>query len=167
MRSKLKILLVPFLFLTLSAEECYSNDSPADREMAQQTSASMAEAQAQTGMPGIINWQERKLVRMLYELRDQESFSTFTYTVDMNGNKHLLCQSVGYGIPYAVQFSNPERRRGRYADSPNIPQPEPNGLFMPDALSATWIMCSVGGEVKPVYVEPSIIVSPVPLETGR
>jgi hypothetical protein len=46
-----------------------------------------------------------------------------------------------------------------------LPQPEPNGLFMPPDSEATWIMCSDGsGGVRPVYSEPRLVVSPFPLK---
>ena len=37
------------------------------------------------------------------------------------------------------------------------------GLFMPEGLSATYVMCMIKGKLKPVYVEPEIIVSPFKL----
>ena len=44
-------------------------------------------------------------------------------------------------------------------------KPEPNGLFMPEGLSATWLLMidPKTNEPRPVYVEPQIIVSPFPL----
>jgi hypothetical protein len=46
-----------------------------------------------------------------------------------------------------------------------LPQPEPNGLFMPAAADGTWVMCLDPKDkaVKPVFVEPRVIVSPFPL----
>ena len=141
-------------------------ESTADQQQAEQTAQMAAEANMQVGMPGITNFTEKRLARMLYELRDQENLSTFTYIVDRKGRMHFICDSIGYGLPYAVQFSNPERiahqDRGYGGSFGTLPQPEPNGLFMPDSLSATWVMCSDpdGGEPKPMYVEPKIVVSP-------
>ncbi|MFH1472962.1 MAG: hypothetical protein ABIF06_00920 [bacterium] len=150
-----------------ACEMAPSND--ADEQQAAATSQMTAQANMEVGMPGITNFQERKLVKMLYELRDQENFSTYTYIVNMQGELLLFCESVGYGIPYAVQFSNPIRtvdtwRGNGYIEQ--LPQAEPNGLFMPDALSATWVMCvnpNNPGTPRPVYVEPQIVVSPFKL----
>jgi hypothetical protein len=140
----------------------------ADQKEAHATAQLAAEASMEVGMPGIKNFTEKRLVAMLYELRDQEDFATYTYIVDMHGNLHLFCESMGFGIPYAVQFSNPMRTVGKWHNYgvEQLPQPEPNGLFMPDSLSATWIMCADGENVRPVYVEPQIIVSPFPLKGG-
>ena len=49
-----------------------------------------------------------------------------------------------------------------------LPQPDPNGLFMPTSSSATWLMMvdPNGGKPRPVYIEPEIVVSPFPLHGG-
>ncbi len=99
---------------------------------------------------------------MILELRDQE-ITTYTYISDMQGQLHYLCDSVGYGLPYSIQFNNP--RRSDWAGE-TLPQPDPNGLFMPDRLSATWVLCAdpAGGQPRPVYSEPALIVSPFPMK---
>jgi hypothetical protein len=72
-----------------------------------------------------------------------------------------------------VQFTNPEKvvvnkfrgnANGYGGVYGTLPQADPNGLFMPDGLSATWILL-VGpdGEAHPVYVESEILVSPFSL----
>ena len=113
-------------------------------------------------MPGVSNYTERGFAKMLIELRDSE-ITTYSYYMDRDAGLHFLCNSVGYGIPYAVQYVNPER----YAyNGATIPQPEPNGLFMPDALTATWVLCSdASGTISPIYWEPELIVSPFRLPT--
>ena len=40
----------------------------------------LREGTAQSGMPAITNFRERKLVKMLLEMRDQENLITYTYT---------------------------------------------------------------------------------------
>lgn len=138
----------------------------ADRAQARETEKMAAEAHRQVGMPDITRFQEKKLARDIYELRDRADLPTWTYIVDMHGKLHLLGQSIGYGLPYSVQFTNPERRIRLSAGGGYImPQPEANGLFMPDGLSATWILLvdPDGGDPRPVYVEPQILVSPFPI----
>lgn len=157
---KRHILLFAIMALfTMGNSECGGTDAQQQRE----TERMVQEAHKQTGTPNIRNFTERKFAKMIYELRDQE-VSTYSYFMDMNGNLHFLCESIGFGLPYSVQYVNPER----YAhNGTTLPQPEPNGLFMPDGLSATWVLCSDGkGSVKPVYSEPSLIVSPFPLKNA-
>jgi hypothetical protein len=124
----------------------------------------LQEGTAQTGMPAIKNFRERKLVKMLLELRDQENLNTYTYTfAEASGEIKFLCNSVGYGIPFATQYTNPEKRLYNTSEG-TIPQADPSGLFPPTSADSTWVMCkSPTGEVTPLYVEPKIIVSPYKL----
>jgi hypothetical protein len=123
------------------------------------------QANSQVGMPGVTNFTEKKIVRQLYELRDK-NISTFSYVPDMNGKLWHLCDSIGYGLPYGVQFTPPDRPvEGRTTgEFIALPQAEPNGLFMPPTAEGTWIICAGDkGAPTPVYVEPRVIVSPFKL----
>ena len=149
--------------LSLSMIACEPRTT-ADREQTRQTAELQNESNRQVGMPGITNFTEKRLLSQLYELRDQQDLSTYTYAVDYEGRLWHVCDSIGYGIPFSAQFSNPERPYRTGAGVTGIPQPEPNGLWPPTSSSATWIVCaSPDGEFQPVYVEPSITVSPFPL----
>lgn len=146
----------------------------ADMKQREATKAAMNEAQKQVGMPAIKNFQERKLAKMIFELRDREDFVCHAYLVNqMTGEiGQYMGKCLGYGLPYSVQFTNPERLvNGRrelgysMSDSSSIqtiPQADPNGLFMPSGLSATWVMLfdKKTEEFRPVYFEPLIVVSP-------
>ena len=133
----------------------------------------MTNASRQLGMPAIKNFQEKKNLKMIYELCDQEKFICHAYLFNtMKGEVgQYLGKCVGYGIPYSTQFSNPNKfgtvDGGEYgARNPyTMPQAEPNGLFKPEGLSATWLMMidPKDGKPRPVYVEPEIIVSPFKL----
>lgn len=133
----------------------------------------MKEATAQAGLPAIKNFQEKKMMKMLYELRDREDLVCYAYLVnEINGEVgQFLGKCIGYGLPASTQYSNPQKiivnkyvSQGGYAYGV-LPQAEPNGLFMPEGLSATWLMMidPKSGDPRPVYIEPSIIVSPFPL----
>ena len=141
------------------------NTPSTDKKVQEQQEAMQAQQQAQTGMPGVTNFTEAKLVKHLYELRDQK-IVTYTYVPDMNGKLWHLCNSIGYGLPYGVQFSNAEKRIGGEQYGYNLPQAEPNGLYMPPTAEGTWIICSnpdKSGDIAPIYVEPRVIVSPFKL----
>jgi len=140
--------------------------STADQDQAKKTAQAMKDANAQTGMPAIKNWQEKKLAKMLYELRDQTKIVCYYYFQDIEGRPIYMGKCIGYGLPYCVQYSNPERiAHDCWNSFGTIPQPEPNGLFMPMTLSATWLMMinPKTGNPEPIYVEPEIIVNPFPL----
>ncbi len=133
----------------------------AAREQARETEELSMESNRQVGMPGIVNFTEKRLLRLLYEIRDQE-IATYTYIVDWQGRLFHVCDSIGFGMPFSAQYTTPERF---YSAGVTIPQPEPNGLFPPTSTSATWVICaSAVGEFRPIYVEPSIIVSVFPLK---
>lgn len=104
-----------------------------------------------------------------YKQREQQERilqegTTYTYTVpEATGHPVFLCNSIGYGLPAATQYTNPEKYERNGA---TIPQADPNGLFSPDSAEGTWVMCSDpdgSGKTRPVYVEPRIIVSPFKL----
>jgi hypothetical protein len=128
----------------------------------------LKEANSQTGMPAIKNFRERKLLKQIIEMRDQDGLVTYTYTVpETTGRPVFLCNSIGYGLPAATQYTNPEKTE--YTGSSGIatlPQADPNGLFSPSSAEGTWVMCtdpSGTGKTRPVYVEPRVIVSPFKL----
>jgi hypothetical protein len=144
---------------------CEPGTPTSDQIQNRQNEELAKQAVQSVGMPAIVNFQEKRILKQIYELRDQE-IATVSYIVDMNGKLHKFCDSIGYGIPMAAQFSNPQIiARSSSAGYATLPQSEPNGLFMPDGISATWILCKDPGsdKVSPVYVEPHLIVSPFPL----
>ena len=164
--------------VTLFSVGCKDSNPTADTLQREATQQSMQEAQRQVGMPAITNYQERKLVKWIFELRDRADLVTYAYIIDLNGNKHFLGKCIGYGIPYSVQFTNPQKivegdkalgydLSGVVNYPMVLPQPDPNGLFMPEGLSATWLIMvdpnNPKGDPKPVYVEQEILVSPFKL----
>jgi hypothetical protein len=143
-----------FLFLIFSIG-CTAEDGDRGR-----TREILEEAQKQIGMPEIKNFQEKKLAKMVMELRDREDLICYVYIKsDYQGTLHFVGKSIGYGIPYGLSLTNPEQRNG-------ISQAEPNALYTNGATtSATWLFMidPKSGEPKPIYFEPEIVVSPFPL----
>jgi hypothetical protein len=121
------------------------------------------QAVTSVGMPAITNFAEKRMMKDIMELRDQ-NVATTTYLVDMNGHLHKVCNSVGYGLPYATQYTNPMRTTADGHGITTIPQADPNGLYSPASADGTWILCvDKAGKAKPVFIEPRVIVSPIPL----
>jgi len=156
------ILCVVVLALVLISSGCAIKGS-SDNVMEKKTEKQMKEINAQVGLPAIKNFQEKKLAKQIFELRDREDLVTYAYIVNhMTGELVFIGKCLGFGLPYSVQYTNPMKKE--WSDASPIPQADPNGLFMPDGLSATWLMILDNkGEPHPVYVEPAIIVSPFPL----
>ena len=165
-----RLLIVCLLALTVG---CPSADNSADAVQARRQETLSAEAAAQVGVPSIKNFREMKILKDIFELRDQDGLVTYTYLYcNMTGELIYFGQTIGYGIPAATQFTNPKKpisyqvRRvgGAYLETVGlvIPQSDPNGLFSPTSTTATWVLMKDpnSDEVKPVYVEPLIVVLP-------
>jgi hypothetical protein len=151
---------------------CLGEGTPsAEKQQKQQTAQAANEAQRQVGMPAIKNFQERKLAKMIFELRDQEDLVCYAYTQnDYTGKLVFQGKCIGFGLPYSVQYTNPEKiAYSGSAGRITLPQADPNQLYMPAGLSATWLMMldPVTGDARPCYFEPEIVVSPFPLPNAE
>jgi hypothetical protein len=148
-----RILFVLLALLSLTACEV---DAEYDQQL--KTQKLMAESNAQVGMPAIVNFQERRMAKQILEMRDQK-ISTHTYIMNVyRGCLVYMGQSIGFGLPYSVQFTNPAKYE---ANGATLPQADPNGLYMPESSQATWVLL-YNPETKtadPTYVEENVFVS--------
>ncbi|OYV27407.1 MAG: hypothetical protein B7W98_01850, partial [Parcubacteria group bacterium 20-58-5] len=152
-----KIFAVVFLgFITLLLNGCDS-DKSSDAIQQQQQESINKQLDMAIGMPSVVNGQEKRVLKDIIEMRDKQ-IVTITYTQDMNGKLHKMCDSIGYGISAAVQYTNPQRVVYSVVKGTavTIPQADPNGLFNPGSTEGTWVMCKSpeSSKVAPVYVEP-------------
>lgn len=163
---------ITFCLLVFLAVGCNHKPETSDDIQRRQSEVLLAEATSQVGMPAIKNFRERKLLKDILELRDQDGLATYTYVFnELNGKLVFLGETIGYGIPYATEFTNPEKLEklslpGAGYHYEVIPQADPNGLFSPSSAEGTWVMMKDpnGPDVRPVYVEARIIVSPFRLQ---
>jgi len=160
------VLVSAALMLTLTA--CDTRPLTTDERQAAEQAQALEQAHAQIGMPAIGDFQEKRELKEIYEKRDKP-LPTHSYIVnDMNGCLVYLGASMGYGLPYATQYTASTRvtyvRPGGSGSAyyvEQVPQAEPNGLFMPTSAEGTWLQLKgPDGEVKPVYVESRVLVSP-------
>lgn len=163
----LPLLLICLMPLMLGNGSCTTN-ATSDTVQSQQQERILREGTSAVGMPAITHFREKRLLKDILELRDQEGLTTFTYVWnELKGEMVFVCHSIGYGIPYATQFTNPQKLEspGVAHEYTAIAQADPNGLFSPASADGTWVMCKNlhGDNVKPVYIEPRIIVSPFEL----
>lgn len=145
---------------------CNDATPSSDQKMNAAQERMASEAVVNVGMPAIRNWQEKRMMKQILELRDQ-AISTTTYLVTLDAKLVKVCDSIGYGLPYATQFTSPQKRvsyQDRWALA--LPQADPNGLFSPASADGTWVLCKNpnGKDVMPLYIEPHIVVSPFPLQ---
>ena len=165
MRRSFLFAALPAVFLLTAANQGCEDSSSDGIQRKQQERLSL-QATQQAGMPAIVNFQERKTLKEIFELRDT-ALSTVTYITDLNGHLHKVCDSIGYGIPYATQYTNPQRIEAHGAEGiTTLPQADPNGLFSPASASGTWVTCLNPQTQKAaaIYIEPHVIVSPFPLD---
>jgi len=157
-----KILALVAVATLLTA--CDVKESSTQIERRKQEELTM-QAVTQVGMPAITNFAEKRMMKDILELRDQ-NVATTAYIVDMNGKLHKICTAVGYGLPYATQYTNPQRIAGDGHGYVTLPQADPNGLYSPASADGTWVLCvdPKSGKPRPVFIEPRVIVSPIPLD---
>lgn len=169
-----RFLALAGLFLLLPG--CGGCGKDSDEVQREQQERILMEGSSQVGMPAIKNFREKKLLKDIYELRDQDGLTTYTYVFnELNGQLVFLGESIGYGIPYATEFTNPQKvtngglTSGTSAGNVAIAQADPNGLFSPASAEGTWVLLKDphGSDVRPVYIEPRIIVSPFRLDEGK
>lgn len=145
---------------------CSEGFKDAEQDQTEQTRHLMQESNRQIGMPEIVNFQEKKLAKMVMELRDREDLICYAYIKsDYNGTLTFIGKVLGYGIPYGVSFTNPDKYEMNRGVT--LPQAEPNGLYTNGVTSsATWLFMidPKTDNPRPVYVEPEIVVSPFPLK---
>ena len=160
--------IITAIAFTTTLAACAQGEPSAEQRQKAATQQLMADAEQRVGMPRITNFTEKRLANMIAELRDQPNLNTYTYTIDMQGKAHCLGRSIGYGLPYTTQITNPMQDKwGANGATVVLPQAEPNGLYSSDSTSATWVLL-VGptGKPEPTYVESDITVSLSPLRTA-
>jgi hypothetical protein len=114
------------------------------------------------GMPAVVNFAEKRMMKDIIELRDKMQ-PTYTYLVGTNNQLTKLCDSLGYGLPYATQYTNPQKEAD-YSHAV-IANADPNGLYSPSNAEGTWVLCldPKSKKAMPMYIEPRVIVSPYAL----
>lgn len=155
--------IAPLILIAFALVGCDAPPKDSDRIQAEQQERILQEGTAALGMPAIKNFREKRTLKMIYELRDQEGLSTYTYVIaEQTGQPVFLCDSVGYAISDATGYTNPDKVMhpisGEYF---TMTQAEPNGLFTPDVSDANWVLCIDPKDKKPlpVFVSSKIIVS--------
>ncbi len=164
------MLATAIVALTLTACDGSVSSGPRSgaAEESHQTEITQAQLANTVGMPAITHGTEKRLMKWLYELRDNPKLTTYTYVMDMYGRFHKICPttSVGYGIPFSAQYTAPSVDKMQTSAYKNAAvtitkmQPEPNGLYMPTSSDATWVLCLAadGKTIEPSYIEHRVLV---------
>lgn len=161
-----KLFLVTLVAASFAIVGCGGREKSADQIQNSKQEMSLRDGVNAVGLPAIVNWKEKRTLKMIYELRDQAELRTYTYMVNANGDLRLLCDSLGYPINDATGYTNPENKVEHSAQGYLVlPQAEPNGLFTPDFSNSYWVMClnKEAGKPSPVFMAGSPVVSTFPL----
>lgn len=171
---KKSVFLIPLVGLFLLANNgggsCASDTNPAAERQAEATRTAMDGADREVGMPRMVNYAQRKLLKNAYEDMDQTTL-TYVYTQGLDGKFVCLGQAIGYGVSLGTQFTAPQYPQ--YVQMPAgitnvtemMDQPEPNGLYSPSSGEATIVdlINSKTGEAHTAIMEPRIVTLPFEL----
>ena len=161
------ILLIGAAVAALGLAGCEDDSTRVERQKQEQLSM---QGVAVVGMPAIVNFAEKKMMKDIIELRDRMA-PTYTYlTGEQAGTVgEKICDSLGYGLPAATQFTSPQKLAYDGHGSTALPQADPNGLYSPAAAEGTWVMCKVPGsdKIAPQYIEGRIITLTFPKEARK
>ena len=158
------VLVVTMVFVLAGCSEDISPNNT--KEERQYTEQLMQQATDEIGMPNITEFYEKKMAKEIFEKRDDSSLICYVYNQNLDGQYIFIGKSMGYGLPYSTQYTNPQT----YLDDPHgsydsgsvvVSQADPNGLYSADGLSATWLMMidETTGENYIMYAEPTIVVT--------
>ena len=166
MKKFLSMAILLASIVLLASCDLNGETSRTEQEQTEKQGKLVQEAQKQCGMPALVNFQERKMMKKVIEQRDKANLVCYAYLFsNQTGRLIYIGKCMGYGLPYSTQYTNPQRVDLLTGGSVAIPQPDPNGLYMPSDAHGTWLlMIKPDGDTTPVYVEPDVIVSPFKLQ---
>lgn len=158
------------IILLLIVVSCIDSPAPtSDDVQKKQQEQILQEGTREIGMPAIKNFQEKKTLKWIFELRDDAKILNYAYAFsEVTGKFIFIGKCIGFPLPYCTQFTNPQKEiyEGGYQKGfGSLPQADPNGLFSPASADGTWVLLvnPKTGEPKPMYIEPKITVVPFPL----
>lgn len=163
-----KMLLIPVAALALAnSGGCDPSDQSAQARQAQETAQSMNAADRETGMPRIVNFAQRKLLKNAYEDMDQTTI-TWVYSQALDGKFVCIGQALGYGVSLGTEFTSPhvvEHHSDSGGGNVLLDQADPNMLYMPTAGAATIVdlINPANGEAHTAVVEPNVVTVPFKL----
>lgn len=160
-----KLLLGAVALFALAA--CSETASSARQLQVAQSEQQMAQAEMAVGPASVTNFQERDFAIKVMEARDSVKLETFVYSKANNGKFVCMGKALGFGLPYGVQTTPPDKAVYRYSGDGSgvvLANPEPNGLYMPASAEASWVRM-IGPDGKPtvVYAEERLTITPFPL----
>jgi len=162
--------LLSFVLVLILMSSCEPIAPTSSEKQGAMQETALQEAVREVGMPAITNWLEMKTLKTVYEKRDNNKLINYAYAFsEVTGKFIFMGKCIGFPIPYATQFTAPERpaKRTETFEEGNllVPQADPNGLYSPASADGTWLLLinPETGEPQPIYMEPKVTVTPFPL----
>lgn len=169
-------ILLGTVMLTLAACSPQQGSNPGAEREAEATRTAMNASDREVGMPRMVNYAQKKLLKNAYEDMDQTTL-TYVYTQGIDGKFVCIGQALGYGVSLGTQFTAshyPQRiivpysdgqRPAGYGDIYEQDQPEPNGMYSPSSGDATIVdlINPRNGEAHTAVMEPHIVTVPFEL----
>lgn len=150
------------LSLLLGLAACNDPPKPSADQIEQRKQETMlSEATSQVDLPSITNFQEKRNLKLVEELADRK-VPTYAYLFNpYQGCFVFLGASYGYPVPYATQYTNPQKMISNHAfHEANVPiaNADPNGLFKPTTADGTWVMMvnPTTKALEPQYIEDRV-----------
>ena len=164
----MKKVIYAFSFLMMALILASCDEQPtSDQVQREQQEKILQEGTRELGMPAIKNFQEKKTLKWIFELRDDAKILNYAYAFsEVTGKFIFIGKCIGFPIPYCTQYTNPQKVERYYTGVyQSLPQADPNGLFSPSSADGTWVLLvnPKTGEPKPMYMEPKVTVTPFPL----
>lgn len=153
------------ILAALLSGACEPMSDTVDSRQTRQQAASLDAADRQIGMPRIVHFTQRKLLKNAYEDMDQ-TILTWVYTQGLDGRFVCIGQALGYGVPGGTQFTAGHRPSGNTETWGNesilMDQAEPNGLFVPGSADATIVdlIDPATGIAHTALIEPKVVTLP-------
>lgn len=166
-----RLLFIPLAaFLMANNGGCTPETDKASSRQASATRTAMDNADREVGMPRIVNYAQRKLLKNAYEDMDQTTL-TYVYLQGLDGRLVCIGQALGYGVSLGTQFTAPEypqhvKMPENVADvTEMLAQPDPNGLYQPDTGAATIVnlINPSNGEAHTALIEANVQTVPFKL----
>jgi len=159
--------MTTLLSMILAFTSCENSPQTSDQRQNKLQEELAQQAFDQVNLPDMKNFTQKKQAKMIIEKCDQAGLIRYAYVKnEMNGKFRFISKVIGYGLPYSTQFTSPEKTEHPYGGVwYNIPQADPNGLFMPPSANATWVLTidPTNGDIDLSYMEDNVDIFAKPL----
>ena len=108
-------------------------------------------------LPTITNFEERKFLKEVLELKDL-GVDTWIYKTNVDGKLFLVGKGVGFPVSDGALLSSPLVRETPFM---TVPQAQPNELFTPDSAKGSWIKLLTQDGTRLYYSQDSLTCSQV------